>query len=60
MDRIAHAEIEDFKKRVLNSTVHGMTVSEWATLLSEGSDELIETTLIRKLGLEDAEDSVVK
>lgn len=59
MDRIVHTEIEDFKKRVLSSVIHGMEVSEWATVLSSDSDELITKTLIAKLGLDETDDSVV-
>lgn len=60
MDRIVHAEIEDFKRRVLSSVIHGMKVSEWASLLSSGSDELIQKTLIVNLGLSDTDEAVVK
>ncbi len=35
MDRIVHSEIEDFKKRVLASEVHGLTVGEWGRLSSD-------------------------
>lgn len=44
-DRIAHAEIEAFKKRVLASTVHGLTVQEWARLLASDDDAKIEKAL---------------
>lgn len=44
-DRIVHAEIEAFKKRVLSSTLHGMTIQEWARLLSSDDEAKIEKAL---------------
>jgi hypothetical protein len=38
MDRIVHDEIEQFKTRVLNTVVSGMTVGDWTKVLS-GQDE---------------------
>ena len=49
MDRIAHADVEDFKRRVLGSTHHGMTIQQWSRLLSGGSEEEIRTALSREL-----------
>jgi hypothetical protein len=45
MDRIVHPGIEEFKQRVLNTTLHGLTVAEWSRLLSFGTDEAIRQTL---------------
>jgi hypothetical protein len=44
-DRVEHAEIEAFKKRVLGSTVHGKTVQAWARLFGCGDEEKIEAAL---------------
>ena len=44
-DRIVHAEIEAFKKRVLGSTVHGMTIQAWARILGCENEGKIEAAL---------------
>lgn len=46
MDRIVHAEIEAFKRRVHNKAFHGKTIGAWNRLLSRGS----EADIIRELG----------
>jgi hypothetical protein len=51
MDRIGHSGIENFKKRVLGTTVHAMTVAEWGRLLSVGSDEAIGKALREHLNI---------
>ena len=51
-DRIVHTEIEAFKKRVLGSTVHGMTVQEWARLLGSGDESKIEKALRERVKIE--------
>lgn len=38
MDRIAHSEIEEFKRRVLESNFHGQTIGGWSRLLSKGQE----------------------
>lgn len=38
IDRIMHSDIEDFKQRVLNQNLYGLTIQEWGRLLSKGSD----------------------
>jgi hypothetical protein len=58
MDRIVHPGIEDFKRRVLRTAIHGMTVAEWSRLLSIGSDDAIRQTLadrfdIREEGIDE-------
>jgi hypothetical protein len=51
-DRIVHAEIEAFKKRVLASTVHGMTVQEWARLLASDDEAKVEKALREHVKIE--------
>ena len=51
MDRIVHAEIEDFKTRVYNTEYRGMTVLEWKELLSRGSESDLANALIKHLGV---------
>lgn len=45
MDRIVHPGIEAFKKRVLGTKVHGLSIGAWAALLYRGSDEEIRQVL---------------
>ncbi len=39
MDRIMHADIEDFKQRVLGKELYGSSIKEWNRLLYRGSEE---------------------
>jgi hypothetical protein len=45
MDRIVHPGIKDFKRRVLGTTIHGLTVVQWSRLLFRGSDDAIRHAL---------------
>lgn len=45
MDRIVHPGIEEFKKRVYNVEVSGMTVGEWNRLLSSRREDRIKKSL---------------
>ena len=45
MDRIEHEGIEQFKRRVLDTSLHGQPIGNWARLLSTGSDEDIRAGL---------------
>lgn len=45
MDRIAHPGIEDFKKRIYNVPVSGMTVGQWNKLLSSRREDNIKKSL---------------
>lgn len=58
-DRIVHAEIEAFKKRVLGSTVHGMTVQAWARLFASEDETKIEAALRSQVNI-DWEKSLVE
>lgn len=45
IDRIAHVEIEKFKKRVLSTYFEQATVGEWSRLLASGNEAEIEEML---------------
>lgn len=45
MDRIGHIEIENFKRRVLRISLHGLTISEWNQLFSSESDKAIRQAM---------------
>lgn len=45
MDRIRHPGIEEFKKRVYNIEVSGMTVVQWNKLLASNKEEKIKEIL---------------
>lgn len=53
MDRIKHEGIEQFKKRVLETSLHGQTIGNWARLLSTGNDEAISQALQSLFDLKD-------
>lgn len=45
IDRIVHPGIEEFKRRVQDTNIHGLTVAQWCRLLSNESDEGIRKAL---------------
>jgi len=51
MDRIFHQDIEDFKTCVLRTSYNGMTIQEWARLLSRGNERSIRMDLEKRLGI---------
>ena len=51
MDRIAHHGIEEFKRRVLATRIHGLTIADWGRLLYRGSDEDIRRILEDRFGI---------
>jgi hypothetical protein len=53
MDRIVHPGIEAFKKRVLDSKVHDVSVSAWASLLGSDDDARIEAALQERFAIGD-------
>lgn len=53
MDRIVHVEIEAFKTRVLNTTIHGRTVLEWSRLLFRGDETELRHELQQRFGIAD-------
>ena len=55
MDRIVHTDIEAFKTRVMNTTVNGMTVRQWARLLASEDDARIRAALRDHLHISEAD-----
>lgn len=55
MDRIAHAGIEDFKTRVMDREVNGMSVGRWRRLLSSKDDARIKWALQNQLDIKEEE-----
>lgn len=51
MDRIVHPGIEEFKQRVYNLEVSGMTVGQWNKLLSSHREDSIQRSLQEHLGI---------
>lgn len=51
MDRIVHSGIEDFKRRVLGTTIHGLSIARRSRLLSLGSDDAIREALADRLDI---------
>lgn len=51
MDRIVHPGIEEFKRRVCGTTLHGLTVAEWSRLLFLGTDDAIQQALEQRFGI---------
>lgn len=60
MDRIEHPEIEAFKRRVLSTRVHGLTVQQWSRLFASENDRQIQAGLKDRLGIkeENADDLI--
>jgi hypothetical protein len=57
MDRIVHRGVEDFKTRVLQTKVHGLSISAWNGLLYRGEDQALRRALKERFDIkeEDAE-----
>jgi hypothetical protein len=53
MDRIAHSGIEDFKMRVNNTKVNGMTVTEWCRIFASENNARIKEVLKEHLGIKE-------
>lgn len=53
MDRIVHRGIEDFKTRVLGTHFNGMTIRNWAHLLSSGEDAQVKIALESHLDIKE-------
>jgi hypothetical protein len=51
IDRIVHSGIEDFKRRVLDTTIHGLDIRRWSRLLSTGSDVAIRKALEERFAI---------
>lgn len=55
MDRIVHPGIEDFKRRVGGTTIHGLTVAQWSRLLFLGTDDAIRQALADRFDIREAD-----
>jgi hypothetical protein len=53
MDRIVHPEIEEFKRRVHSTELHGRTILEWNRLLSRGNEDTIRIELADRFNIRD-------
>jgi hypothetical protein len=53
MDRIAHEGIEAFKRRVMATQVHGMTIGQWSGLLASENETRIRHQLEHRFGIID-------
>lgn len=60
MDRIVHAEIEAFKRRVHEKPFHGKTVGFWKKLLSRGAEAHIIHELGKQFDIRDIDKPVVE
>jgi len=60
MDRIAHPEIEAFKSRVLDTSLHGLKVRQWKRLLAEGNELKMSFALKTRLDIHEKDHPVVK
>ena len=60
MDRIVHADIEQFKDRVYKTEFHGRSIGAWNRLLSKGDKELIRRELAASFSIRDDGKPVVE
>ena len=59
MDRIGHADIEEFKARVYATVFHGRTIGEWNRLLSSGDEDVIRHELEARFNIRDEGQPVI-
>lgn len=61
MNRIEHPEINEFKHRVYNTLVHGMTINQWRKMLSSDDAEKIKHAFQDHIDIteEDSEDIIL-
>lgn len=55
MDRIVHTELEAFKTRVMNKTVHGLTVRQWERLFRNPDEATIKRVLAERLQIKEGD-----
>jgi hypothetical protein len=55
MDRIVHSGIEEFKTRVFETPVNGMTVRQWNRLFASGNDAQIKTAFQSHLNIQEVD-----
>lgn len=53
IDRIVHSGIEEFKTRVLKTKLHGMTLKEWAGVMGNSDETVIQKALEKYLAIKD-------
>jgi hypothetical protein len=53
IDRIVHPGIEEFKRKVYSSTIHGLTVEQWIDTLSSGDDDALKKALAERFDIRD-------
>jgi len=53
IDRIVHTGLEEFKSRVLATTIHGLTVAQWTRLLFRGTDDAIRRALQERFDIKE-------
>jgi hypothetical protein len=51
IDRIVHPEIEAFKTKILNTNIHGLTIGNWAKILSSFDDTILKKYFIQYLSI---------
>lgn len=54
IDRIIHPEIENFKQKIVEMSIHDMSIRQWTKLLSSKNAENIKRIFKEKLLIEDA------
>jgi hypothetical protein len=57
MDRIVHPGIESFKKKVLATKIHGLSVAEWGRLISNSENGRLGAALKERFGIQDEDAS---
>jgi hypothetical protein len=53
MDRIVHGGVEDFKRRVLGTEIHGLSIAQWSKLLFLGSHTAIRSALEERFAIKE-------
>jgi len=53
MDRIVHPGIEQFKRRVLDTEIHGLTIAQWSRLIGSNDNTAIQTALKDRFDIHD-------
>jgi len=55
MDRIGHSGVEAFAERIYATDFHGLSIGQWNTLLSRGSDAEVRAVLAKKFDIKDVD-----
>jgi hypothetical protein len=59
IDRIVHPGVEDFKRRVYATKIHGLSVTQWKRLLSRKSDAALRKALEERFDIRDEDISEI-